>query len=231
MPGLIEWRRVIDWRLTQIARMSNVTLLPGNAMTADDVRESGYAHSVVATGATWRRDGMGRTLHRPIPGSDGPHIFTPDDIMDGRLPSGRVVLYDDDHYYMCGVLAELLARHGCHVTLCTPAPMFSYWSPFTPEQEKIQRRLSDLSVVIQLRSKLSSIHPGEAMLADTRTERMTAVAYDVVVLVADRQPRDTLATELAPARSAGAIQTVRVIGEAEAPNYRPGGVRRPPGGA
>ena len=36
-----------------------------------------------------------------------------DDIMNGRLPEGRVVLYDDDHYYMGGVLAELgSGRHA-----------------------------------------------------------------------------------------------------------------------
>ncbi len=39
-------------------------------------------------------------------------VFTPDDIMAGRLPEGEVVLCDDDHYNMGGVIAERLARIG-----------------------------------------------------------------------------------------------------------------------
>lgn len=218
LPGLIEWRRVVDWRLTQIAKLPNVTLLPGNPMTADDVLESGFEHVIVATGATWRRDGMGRTLHRPIPGHDIPTVFTPDDLMDERLPSGRVVVYDDDHYYMGGVLAELLARHGCAVTLCTPAPMISYWTQFTLEQERIQRRLLELGVALRTRSALGTIHPGAVMVSDTLTGRTAEAACDAVVLVTDRLPRDTLAAGLKPAHASGRIRTLRVIGDADAPN-------------
>ena len=32
-------------------------------------------------------------------------VFTPDDLMDGASPTGHVVIYDDDHYYMGGVMA------------------------------------------------------------------------------------------------------------------------------
>ena len=53
-------------------------------------------------------------------------VLTPDDIMAGRMPRGRdVLIYDDDHYYMGGVLAELLRKHGFAVTLVTPAPLVS----------------------------------------------------------------------------------------------------------
>ncbi len=58
--------------------------------------------------------------------------------MDGKLPTGRVILYDDDHFYLGGVLAETLAQNGCDVTLVTPAPLVSYWTQFTLEQTKIQ---------------------------------------------------------------------------------------------
>ena len=34
-------------------------------------------------------------------------LYTPDDLMNGAYPTGHVVIYDDDHYYMGGVLAEL----------------------------------------------------------------------------------------------------------------------------
>ena len=47
-------------------------------------------------------------------------VQTPDDLMDGASASGSVVVFDDDHYYMGGVLAEQLSRGGLAVTLVTP---------------------------------------------------------------------------------------------------------------
>ena len=49
-----------------------------------DVREMGAAHVVVATGAAWRRDGVGRAHSAAVPGFDRAGVYTPDDIMAGR---------------------------------------------------------------------------------------------------------------------------------------------------
>src|SRR4030095_12751367 len=100
LPGLNEWRRVVDWRLTQIKKMKNVAFYPSSSMTAEEILETGVQHIIVATGATWRRDGMGRTLRNPILGYDLQNVFSPDDLMDGKIVSGNAVIYDDDHYYI-----------------------------------------------------------------------------------------------------------------------------------
>jgi dimethylamine/trimethylamine dehydrogenase len=218
LPGLAAWRRVIDWRLTQIAKLPSVTLYPGNPLGPADVLEAGYTHVVVATGAAWRRDGVGRTLHRPIPGHASPSVLTPDDLLAGRLPAGRVVMYDDDHYYMGGALAELLAAAGCAVTLVTAAPMVSYWTQFTLEQERIERRLGQLGVDLRTRTTLSAIGLNEVTLVSTISGATSTVPADAVVLVSDRAPNDTLVHELAPALAEGRLQTLRVIGDAEAPS-------------
>ena len=57
LPGLNEWRRVVDWRLTQIKKMKNVGLYRSSPITAEEILESGAQNIIVATGATWRRDG------------------------------------------------------------------------------------------------------------------------------------------------------------------------------
>lgn len=215
--GLSEWRRVIDWRLTQIQKQRHVTLYPGSSMTAADVLEAGIEHVIVATGATWRRDGIGRTLWRPVPGHDLPHVYTPDDLLAGRFPVGRVVVYDDDHYYMGGVLAELLARQGCHVTLLTPAPMVSYWTQYTLEQERIQRRLLELDVTLHTRHTLAAIAADGVTLSSSLTGATTSVPCDGVVLVTDRLPNDSLYQELKPALVARSLHSLRLIGDAEAP--------------
>ena len=62
--------------------------------------------------------------------------------MAGRGRGGRrVVVYDDDHYYLGGVLAELLRGEGFEVDLVTPAAQVSAWTVNTMEVDKIQRRV------------------------------------------------------------------------------------------
>jgi dimethylamine/trimethylamine dehydrogenase len=218
LPGLREWRRVMDWRLTQIQKLPNVSAYPGSPMTAPEILEAGYAHVILATGARWRRDGVGRTLWRAIPGHDLPHIFTPDDLMAERLPSGRVIVYDDDHYYMGGVLAELLARQGCEVVLVTPAPLISYWTQFTLEQERIQGRLMSLGVGLYPQHVLDAIQPGAVTLAHTVSGAVSELPAEAVVLVTDRLPNDELYQALKPALAQGKLQSLRIIGDADAPN-------------
>ncbi|MBL8999103.1 MAG: FAD-dependent oxidoreductase, partial [Gemmatimonadetes bacterium] len=41
LPNLTEWRRVVDWRLTQIQKMENIFFYPSSTMTAGDILESG----------------------------------------------------------------------------------------------------------------------------------------------------------------------------------------------
>ena len=52
-----------------------------------------------------------------------------------------MVIYDDDHYYLGGVIAELCRKNGCEVTLVTPAAVVSSWTAHTLEQEMIQSGL------------------------------------------------------------------------------------------
>jgi dimethylamine/trimethylamine dehydrogenase len=233
LPGLTEWRRVVDWRLARLAKMPNVGLYPSSPMTAAEILETGIQHVILATGATYRRDGRGRTLHHVIPGTRPStalrqahggglgrlsNIFTPDDLMDGHLPTGRVILYDDDHFYLGGVLAELLIQHGCDVTLVTPAPLVSYWTQFTLEQSKIQARLMKLGVRLWPQTLLSAIQPAAVTLTHTLTGTDSALPCDAVVLVTDRLSNDGLYYELKPALADGRLRSLRLIGDAEAPN-------------
>jgi len=223
LPGLNEWRRVADWRLTQLKKMKNVEVYPSSPMTADEILESGAQNIILATGATWRRDGIGRTLRRPIPCHGLQNVLSPDDLMDGKpvignLVNGNWVIYDDDHYYMGGVLAELLVEQGCKVVLVTPAPMISYWSQFTLEQERIQHRLMKLGVKLYPQHVLSEIEKDCVKSINTISGEGTEFSCDGVVLVSDRISNDAMYYELKPALAEGKLQSLRVIGDAEAPN-------------
>jgi len=68
-------------------------------MTAEDVLGHGFAHVAVATGSTWRRDGVGGWHRRPIGLHPDLETLTPDDLLAGAMPTGEcVVVFDDDHF-------------------------------------------------------------------------------------------------------------------------------------
>ena len=117
LPGLSEWARVRDYRLQQIEKMNNVEVFRESEMNADQVLEIGADHIAIATGSHWRRDGFGSSNPGGIVGlKHTDQVYTPDDIMAGRLPTGPTVIFDDDHYYMGTVMAELLRDKGLPVS-------------------------------------------------------------------------------------------------------------------
>src|SRR5262245_55762015 len=220
LPGLAAWIRVRDYRVGQIQKMPNVQVYLDSKLSADDVLEFGFDHVAIATGSTWRRDGVARFQTQPVSIDPAMPVFTPDDLMAGQLPQGDVLLYDDDHYYMGGVLAELLARNGNKVTLVTPSIRVSDWSYNTLEQAFIQKRLIELGVDIHVTRGLTGIARDHVEIACTYSGRLSQIACDAVVLATARLPDDSLHLDLkarqADWRDAG-ICSVRLIGDANAP--------------
>ncbi len=223
LPGLGPWRRVVEWRRGEIAELPAVEVFPASPMTAQDVLDAGARHVVVATGATWRRDGRGRSNGFAVTGYDSDDVFTPDDVLDDlesgqwRIPAGRVVVYDDDHYVMGGLLAELLAGRGHEVELLTSAPLVSHWTQFTLEQERIERRLRSMGVQIHTRTTLRSIEPDHVVAEAVIDGRTRELPRGSVILVADRLPRTDLHEELVGALAAGELDSLQLIGDADAP--------------
>ena len=220
LPGLAAWARVRDHRQLQVARMANAEVFLESRLDAAHVRELGAAHVVLATGSRWRADGLGRQNRSPITGSDQANVLTPDDIMAGRVPSSRVVVFDDDHYYMGGIIAEKLRGAGHDVAYVTPAPDVSHWTHNTLEQGRIQTRLLEMGVEILPLHDLAAIASGEVELACVYTGRDLKWAADTVVLVTARVPDDALYDELTGAPDALAdagIKSVTRIGDCLAP--------------
>jgi dimethylamine/trimethylamine dehydrogenase len=221
LPGLAAWGRVADYRTDQLARMGNVEIYRGSRLSADEILGLGFEHVAVATGSTWRADGIGRRILAPIAVAPETVVLTPDDLMAGARPAGRsVLIFDDDHYYMGGVLAELLALEGFSVTVVTPAADVSNWMHMTMEQLRVQARLVELGVGILPHRLIVSAAPGEAVLASIFSGRPEPVAADAVVLVTARLPRNEVAIGLAEAREAwpdAGIKSVSTIGDALAP--------------
>jgi dimethylamine/trimethylamine dehydrogenase len=221
LPGLAAWGRVRDYRHGQIGKMPNVEVFLDSALDAEQVLEFGFEHVAVATGSSWRRDGVGRFQTQPFAIDAAMPVFTPDDLMAGKLPmSGRVALYDDDHYYMGGVLAELLVKRGLQVTLITPSIRVSDWSYNTLEQAFIQKRLIELGVEIQVTRGLTRVGKDHVETACVYSGRLAETPCDAVVMVTARLPKDALYLDLKARQSEWAsagISSVKVFGDAMAP--------------
>lgn len=221
LPGLAEWGRVRDYRVQQIQVMPNVDVFLDNDLNAEDALSIGADHIVVATGAQWRADGFGRYHKKPCPNL-GPsrQIFTPNDIFSGHLPNGRVLVFDDDHYYLGSVLAEALVAHGAEVCFVTPENLVSAWGVNSDEQYQTQQRLIELGVQIITAHGLDEFDGAEATLGCVYTKQTRVVAADAVLLVTARTPNDSLYKELtAKIESDPPVKypTVDKIGDCDAP--------------
>ncbi len=177
-------------------------------------------HVVLATGAHWRRDGVGYANSQAMVAIDAPNLWTPDDILAGRIPQGHVVIYDDDQYYMGGVVAENLLQSGCQVTFVTPGLEVSMWTNMTDEQMRVQTRLMAAGAVIHLARRLTGWDGATARFASIYDGAVLPVTGDVLLVTAARETNDGLERELRNLRAGGnlpVVGTIRAIGDCYAP--------------
>lgn len=220
LPGLAEWRRVIDYRIQQIKRMPNVKIYLDSRLTSKDILDFGFTQIVIATGSIWRHDGVARWHTFPIESFDNRRIFTPDDIMAGVEVDGPVVLFDDDHYYMGAVLAEKLRMAGIEISFVTPLGVVEQWSRNTEEQERTQRRLLNLGVNIFTGKAVTGFNGDSAEVTCVYTKKTFQQPASSVVSVTARIPNDTLYRQLTVDTGTltdRGIKSVKRIGDCRAP--------------
>jgi dimethylamine/trimethylamine dehydrogenase len=221
LPSLSAWIRVVDYREQQLQKLDNVDVFMQSEMTADDIIENDLNHVVVATGARWRHDGVGRWHTKAMEIAEGADVLSPDDIMAGTRPRGqRVVVFDDDHYYMGGVIAELLAGEGREVTLITPAAHVSQWTTNTLEVARIRKRIIRAGIDVRTNSAVTAVTADGVRTACVYTGDEGSVSAESVVMVTARLPIDGLYRELLDRNGEWAdadLLSVRAIGDAWAP--------------
>ncbi len=197
LPGLSAWRRVRDYRVYQLQQMANVQMYPANRLGVDEIKEYGADQVVIATGSSWRRDGVGSTNFAALPWLRELNVLTPDDVMAGKAATGKVVVFDDEHFYMGSVVAEEMRKRGHEVVLVTPLREVATWTDHTLEIGKILNRLVELGVEIhtdygllggdEKQLRFEALRPGKAELV---------LDCDTLVFVGARLPKDDLYLEL-----------------------------------
>ncbi|MGN6170448.1 MAG: NAD(P)-binding protein [Solirubrobacteraceae bacterium] len=223
LPGLGEWRRVINWRMIQIAKLRNVELICGVELDAAAVREYGAEIVILATGARWAQDGLSAGTHAPIAGADDTlaWVLTPEQVMiDQKRPPGqRVVVYDAEGYFMAAGLAELLAGEGHKVELVTSLDQIAPICDQTLEGPLLRRRLHDAGVSLRRGLTLTAVEAACAVARDEFDEPVE-VRADGVVVVTQRRSNDALYHVLRgdpQALAAEGIEAMHRVGDCVAP--------------
>jgi len=207
LPTLGDWGRIVDYRAVQLSKLPSVQVITGRRMTAADVADYGAETVVIATGSTWRGDGVQPGCPDPMPGADprSRWILTPEQVCAGKRPPGpRAVVYDADGYYVGAGLAELLAADGFDVTIVTSYPVLSPVSDETLEGDMLRAHVHRAGITVRHAVTLRAIAPGAAdagiLLSGTdRNGEPWSLGCDGVVLVTQQASRDSLYRELTAA--------------------------------
>ncbi|PBC47831.1 NADH:flavin oxidoreductase [Rhodococcus sp. ACS1] len=199
LPGLRTWRRVVEYRESQLRKLENVAVLTGRNLSANDVLDYGASTVIVATGAEWDPLGANLITHAPIPGADADFVYTPEQIMlDGiEVPGDRVLVYDCDGYFMGSSLAEKLASEGKTVTLVSPSDQIGSYLFFTDEGGHVHHNLLKLDVELVPSHVVTSIERGLVRGHNSyHSGKVSEWHVDSIVLVTQRLSRSTLYDEL-----------------------------------
>ncbi|HUZ39528.1 MAG TPA: FAD-dependent oxidoreductase [Streptosporangiaceae bacterium] len=250
LPGLGDWGRIIDWRAVQLDRLPGVEVITGRRLGAADVLGYGAELVIIATGSSWRGDGVQPGHASPMPGAGPslPHVLTPEQVaVAGRRPPGRrVIVYDTDGYYVAPGVAELLAGEGYEVHVVTTFAVLSPVSDETLEGEMLRAHLHRAGVRVTHATTITAIEPAPAPAGGggpvpgggepagggpawsvngyDRYGEAWSAGCDAVVLVTQQASDDALYQELASdpaALAAAGIGALYRIGDAVAPRLLP----------
>jgi dimethylamine/trimethylamine dehydrogenase len=218
LPTLGDWGRVVDHRVIGLDKLDNVEVVRGRRLSAADVLDYGADTVIVATGSSWVTDGTQPHHVEPISGFE--IALTPEQVMGGsRPPSGRVVVYDTDGYYVAPGIAELLALEGYDTHLVTSKSRISPVSDESLEGDMLRRHLHGLGVVFHVSVTITSLDPG-SVRGTTELGDPWSLATDGVVLVTQQRSESSLYDELVgdpAALAAAGIRAVHRVGDAVAP--------------
>jgi dimethylamine/trimethylamine dehydrogenase len=219
-PKLGEWARVINYRQIQLDKLANVEVIPKTRLDADGVLNYGAEIVVIATGSSWRADGM--VSLNSLPGAELDSVYTPEQVADaaGEIAGDSVLVYDADGYFTGVAMAELLLAAGKRVTVVSPAANLAQYMFFTGEGFRVNRQLREAGATIVPQHLLTEVTAGLARGQNVWSPDPVEWEADAVVLVTERRPHDGLYHELTadPARlAAEEIEAVHRIGDCLAP--------------
>ena len=149
--GLGEWKRIVNYRQIQLDKLKNVDVHLNSRLSTQDVLEYGAEIVIIATGCHFATNGLNPATHDVIEGADTSLDWqlTPDEVVRGDKQIGdRVLVLENEGYYMGVSIAQKLAGEGKDVTLVTQMGDVANYMEFTLEAPMLHRDLHRLGVKI-----------------------------------------------------------------------------------
>ena len=223
--GLGDWQRVVNYRQIQLDKLKNVEVHTGSRLDAQQAREYGAEIVVIATGCRWATNGLNSATHDTIPGADAINEawqLTPEDVALSRKQVGhRVLILDNEAYFMGVTLAQKLAGEGHEVWLVTHRGDIAKYMDYTLEAPMMHRELHRLGVHTHPETMIEELDSGVVHTYNvwdpSHKERFEV---DSVVLCSARVSDDALYRELKADQAAldqNGVEAVYLIGDAAAP--------------
>ncbi len=222
--GLGDWKRIVNYRQIQLDKLRNVEIHTSSRLDAAQIREYGAEIVVIATGCHWATDGLNSVTHDTIPGADAslPWQLTPEDVALERKPLGqRVLILENEAYFMGVTLAQKLAGEGHEIWLLTQRGEIGKYMEFTLEAPMMHRELHRLGVHIRPETHVNRFEQGLVSAYNVWDPSHTEeIEVDSVVLCTARVSDDQLYHELKAdpaALQSNDVEAVYLIGDAAAP--------------
>jgi 2,4-dienoyl-CoA reductase-like NADH-dependent reductase (Old Yellow Enzyme family)/thioredoxin reductase len=202
-PTYREWSGIVSWLESQL-RKSETKILLGHEVTADELAD-GFDNIIVATGSTPLRHGWTALQPanwapetKPLPGADQWNVFSPEDILSGKIDIPyRVLVLDDTGDRQSLVVADYLAsnRHPVHVV--TAYPQIAHQTAGSFDLGFVYGELRRRGVTFATHSMLTEIDGDEAVITDVHTREQTRLeGIDAVVISIGNIANDQLSREL-----------------------------------
>ncbi len=217
-PSRQELGQVVRFLKHEVERLGIPTCLQ-TEVTAEEVRKAAPDAVIVATGASTIRDPSPEVVGPgwAVAVEPGAHVVAAEDVLEGKVETGRRVVIADCQNYMKGlVTAEILADQGKEVTVIMPIPLryvtgnpydmdaFTHAVQILNLKAKGVRRVSDC--------KVKNVRPGKVTCEDWFNQEEQELDADTLVLSFWRKPETALYNELA-----GKACEVYKIGDALSP--------------
>ncbi|KPF84089.1 FAD-dependent oxidoreductase [Novosphingobium sp. AAP93] len=213
LPGLEDRSDIIRWLELQLGKQGIDIRLDTEATPAL-IAELGAEAVVVATGARYARNGVSKNQLAGVPGSDLPHVLTPEDVLlDNTRTGERIVVYDNTSYEVGPGLAEWLADQGKEVIFVTADSGLAMSVTDIGINKVISKRLLP-KVTFAPQTVISAIDPANVTLVHLYTGQVTVLEnVENTILVTSKPPEEALYHSLVGTSGSGAAE-VHLIGDA-----------------
>jgi hypothetical protein len=101
--------------------------------------------------------------------------------MNGRLPDGHVVVFDDDDFYCGSVTADLLRQHGRGVVHMTAGDIIAPFTQNNLAYPHIRKRMVELGIEAQVSRNIAVFDGKRLTVEDVWTHRRHELEYDALV--------------------------------------------------